>query len=145
MTERRPFSPTYPYRARALLPNEEHIQWIKQDRWIHYSRAGRLLDCLTALLHYPPGIACHAFCYSVPQVWARRLWSFRDYPFELAEQVLAERACPVVSIQMPPADERDFYEEVLVSMGGVLVAGINITTLRHRTRIFTRQLEGLRM
>ena len=42
------------YRACALLPNEERIQWIKQNRWIHYSRAERVLDCLTALLHYPP-------------------------------------------------------------------------------------------
>jgi hypothetical protein len=43
---------------------------------------------------------------------------------------------------MPPApNERDFYEEILVSMGGVLVAGISITTLRHRARILARQLE----
>ena len=43
---------------------------------------------------------------------------------------------------MPPApNERDFYEEVLVSMGGVLIAGTSITTLRHRTRILARQLE----
>ena len=43
-----------PYSARALLPDEERIEWIKQDRWIHYSRAERVLDRLTALLHYPP-------------------------------------------------------------------------------------------
>src|SRR5208283_745211 len=49
---------------------------------------------------------------------------------------------PVVSIQMPPApNERDFYEEALVGMGGVLVTGMSITTLRHRTRILARQLE----
>jgi Bacterial TniB protein len=42
------------YSARALLPDEERIEWIKQDRWIHYSRAERVLDRLTALLHYPP-------------------------------------------------------------------------------------------
>lgn len=43
---------------------------------------------------------------------------------------------------MPPAPvERDFYEEILVAMGGVFAFGTSITTLRHRIRALARQLE----
>ena len=133
-----------PYRARALLPNEERIQWIKQDRWIHYSRAERVLDCLTALLHYPPRdrMPCLLLFGATGMGKTSLVQKFlRDYRSSFDAGVGRTRL-PVVSIQMPPApNERDFYEEVLVNMGGVLVAGISITTLRHRTRILARQLE----
>ena len=42
-----------PYRAYALLSASERVQWIRQDRWIHYSRAEQLLNRLTDLLTYP--------------------------------------------------------------------------------------------
>src|SRR5262249_38982045 len=49
---------------------------------------------------------------------------------------------PVVAVQMPPApSERDFYEELLVSMGCVLPIHQSVTTLRQRTRVTARQLE----
>jgi hypothetical protein len=43
-----------PYRAYALLSASERIQWIRQDRWIHYSRAEQVLNRLSDLLTYPP-------------------------------------------------------------------------------------------
>ena len=47
-----------------------------------------------------------------------------------------------VAVQMPPApSERDLYEELLVSMGCVLLAHQGVTTLRQRTRVTARQLE----
>jgi hypothetical protein len=42
-----------PYRAYALLSASERVQWIRQDRWIHYSRAEQVLNRLTDLLTYP--------------------------------------------------------------------------------------------
>jgi Bacterial TniB protein len=42
-----------PYRAYALLSASERIQWIRQDRWIHYSRAEQVLNRLSDLLTYP--------------------------------------------------------------------------------------------
>jgi GTPase SAR1 family protein len=133
-----------PYSARALLPNEERIEWIKQDRWIHYSRAERVLERLTALLHYPPRdrMPCVLLFGATGMGKTSLVQKFlRDYRSSF-DAVLGRTRLPVVSIQMPPApNERDFYEEILVSMGGVLVAGISITTLRHRTRILARQLE----
>jgi Bacterial TniB protein len=40
-------------RAYALLPASERIQWIRQDRWIHYTRAEQVLSRLSDLLTYP--------------------------------------------------------------------------------------------
>jgi hypothetical protein len=50
-----------PYRAYALLPASERIQWIRQDRWIHYSRAEQVLNRLSDLLTYPARdrMPCH--------------------------------------------------------------------------------------
>jgi hypothetical protein len=42
-----------PYRAYALLSASERVQWIRQDRWIHYSRAKQVLNRLIDLLTYP--------------------------------------------------------------------------------------------
>ena len=58
------------------------------------------------------------------------------------DKKLGRTRVPVVSIQMPPAPvERDFYEEILVAMGGVFAYGTSVTTLRHRIRALARQLE----
>jgi hypothetical protein len=41
------------YRAYARLSASERIQWIRQDRWIHYSRAEQVLGRLSDLVAYP--------------------------------------------------------------------------------------------
>ena len=38
----------------AHLSNEERIAWIRQERWIQYPRAKRILERLTDLVDYPP-------------------------------------------------------------------------------------------
>ena len=56
--------------------------------------------------------------------------------------LLAERDWRSSPFQMPPApSERDFYEELLVSMGCVLPIHQSVTTLRQRTRVTARQLD----
>lgn len=42
------------HRAHAGLSADERIEWIRQDRWIHYARADQVLARLTDLLTYPP-------------------------------------------------------------------------------------------
>jgi hypothetical protein len=42
-----------PYRPCALLSASKRIQWIRQDRWIHHSRAEQVLNRLSDLLTYP--------------------------------------------------------------------------------------------
>jgi Bacterial TniB protein len=41
-------------RSAALLTNEERIHWLRQERWIQYPRAQRVLDRLMELVDYPP-------------------------------------------------------------------------------------------
>ena len=43
-----------PHRAIALLSDSERIAWIRQERWIQYGRAERILDILADLVDYPP-------------------------------------------------------------------------------------------
>jgi hypothetical protein len=38
----------------AQLSNEERVAWIRQERWIQYPRAKRILDRLAELVDYPP-------------------------------------------------------------------------------------------
>ena len=58
------------------------------------------------------------------------------------DRKLGRTRIPVVSIQMPPTpNERDFYEEILVRMGGIFGYGTSVTALRHRIRDLARQLE----
>jgi Bacterial TniB protein len=118
-----------PYRAYALLSASERIQWIRQDRWIHYSRAEQVLNRLSDLLTYPPRDRMPCLLLFGPTGS-----SFDD--------VTGRTRLPIVAVQMPPApSERDLYEELLVSMGAVLPAHQGVTTLRQRTRITARQLE----
>lgn len=42
------------YRANALLSDHERIAWIRQERWIQYARAERILHRLADLVDYPP-------------------------------------------------------------------------------------------
>jgi hypothetical protein len=94
------------YSARALLPDEERIEWIKQDRWIHYSRAERVLDRLTALLHYPPRDRMPCVLLFGSTGMGRLLW-FRSF-FAITVRALtrfwAERARFCAKPPRDPAD-----------------------------------------
>lgn len=134
-----------PYRPTALLTDEERIRWIQHERWIHYSRAETALTRLGELLHYPPRdrMPCLLLFGMTGMGKTRILQKFlRDHASHYEESAGRTRL-PVASFQMPPAPrERDFYEELLVSLGGVLVdGGLSLTTLRHRARILAQQLE----
>jgi hypothetical protein len=58
------------------------------------------------------------------------------------DEVRGTTRLPVGAVQMPPTPgERDFYEELLVTMGVVLPSGLSSTNLRQRVRVLARQLE----
>jgi Bacterial TniB protein len=42
------------HRTYALLANAERVDWIRQERWINYTRAEQVLVRLGELLRYPP-------------------------------------------------------------------------------------------
>ena len=55
------------FRTYALLPAEERIGWIRQARWINYSRADQIL----ARLAGPAGLST-ARAYALPApIWSR--------------------------------------------------------------------------
>ena len=43
-----------PCREAALLSDDERIHWLRQERWIQYPRAERILERLLDLVDYPP-------------------------------------------------------------------------------------------
>ena len=132
------------YRAYALLPASERIQWVRQDRWIHYSRAEQVLNRLSDLLTYPARdrMPCLLLFGSTGMGKTRIVQKFLREHRSSFDDVTGRTRLPVVAVQMPPApSERDFYEELLVSMGCVLPIHQSVTTLRQRTRVTARQLE----
>jgi Cdc6-like AAA superfamily ATPase len=128
----------------AQLSNEERIAWIRQERWIQYPRAKRILERLADLVDYPPRdrMPCLVIYGRTGMGKTRVVQKFlRDHRAHF-DKKLGRTRVPVVSIQMPPAPvERDLYEEILVAMGGVILYGTSVTTLRHRIRALARQLE----
>jgi hypothetical protein len=42
------------HRPYALLADAERVDWIRQERWINYTRAEQVLVRLGELLRYPP-------------------------------------------------------------------------------------------
>ncbi len=130
--------------AVAHLSNEERIAWIRQERWIEYPRAKRILERLSDLVDYPPRdrMPCLVIYGSTGLGKTRIVQKFLRENRAHFDNKLGRTRIPVVSIQMPPAPhERDFYEEILVRMGGVFSYGTSVTALRHRIRALARQLE----
>ena len=109
-------------RAVARLSNEERIAWIRQERWIEYPRAKRILERLGDLVDYPPRdrMPCLVIYGSTGMGKTRVVQKFLRDNRAHFDRKLGRTRIPVVSIQMPPTpNERDFYEEILVRMGGI--------------------------
>src|SRR6516225_5081128 len=131
-------------RAVAPLSSEERITWIRQERWIQYPRAKRILERLVDLIDYPPHdrMPCLVIYGATGMGKTRIVQKFLRDNRAHFDRKLGRTRVPVVSIQMPPAPvERDLYEEILVAMCGVFAYGTSVTTLRHRIRALARQLE----
>src|SRR6516162_205287 len=128
----------------AQSSDDERIAWIRQERWIQYPRAKRILQRLADLIDYPPRdrMPCLVIYGGTGMGKTRVVQKFLRDNRAHFDKKLGRTRIPVVSIQMPPAPvERDLYEEILVGMGGVFSYGTSVTTLRHRIRALARQLE----
>jgi len=133
-----------PQQEIAQLSNEERLAWIRQERWIQYPRAKRILERLADLVEYPPRdrMPCLVIYGGTGMGKTRVVQKFLRDNRAHFDKKLGRTRVPVVCIQMPPAPvERDFYEEILVAMGGVFAYGTSVSTLRHRIRALARQLE----
>jgi Cdc6-like AAA superfamily ATPase len=132
------------YRANALLSDHERIAWIRQERWIQYARAERILHRLADLVDYPPRdrMPCLVIYGATGMGKTRIIQKFLRDNRSRFDAKLGKTRLPVVYIQMPPApNERDLYEELLAGLGGVYSQGISVTTLRHRIRVLARQMD----
>ena len=133
-----------PFLEAALLPDPERIHWLRQERWIQYPRAKRILERLIDLVDYPPHdrMPCLVIYGATGMGKTRIIQKFLRDNRTHFDKKLGKTRLPVVSIQMPPSpSERDLYEELLAAMGGIFTYGTSITALRHRIRSLARQLE----
>ena len=133
-----------PCREAALLSDDERIHWLRQERWIQYPRAERILERLLDLVDYPPRdrMPCLVVYGATGMGKTRIIQNFLRDNRPRFDKRLGRTRVPVVSIQMPPApSERDLYEEILGGMSGVFGQGTSVTALRHRIRAMARQLE----
>ena len=133
-----------PSRAVAQLGNDERITWIRQERWIQYPRAKRILERLVDLVDYPPHdrMPCLVVYGATGMGKTHIVQKFLRDNHAHFDKRLGKTRAPVVFIQMPPMPcERDLYEEILAGMGGVFAHGTSVTILRHRIRALARQLE----
>jgi hypothetical protein len=133
-----------PYRNTARLSDEERIAWIRQERWIQYPRAERILERIADLMDYPPRdrMPCLVLYGATGMGKTRIVQKFLRDNRSRFDSKHGKTRLPVVAIQMPPTpSERNLYEEILGAMGGIFVDGTSVTTLRHRIRLLARQLE----
>jgi Cdc6-like AAA superfamily ATPase len=132
------------HRAHAGLSADERIEWIRQDRWIHYARADQVLARLTDLLTYPPRdrMPCLLLFGATGMGKTRIVHKFLREHRSSFDDRSGRTRLPVAVVQLPPTPtERHFYEELLISMGAVFPLQQSVSTLRHRTRALARQLE----
>src|SRR5258708_30169256 len=133
-----------PFQEAARLSNAERIHWLRQERWIQYPRAERILERLIDLVDYPPHdrMPCLVIYGATGMGKTRIIQKFLRENRTHFDRKLGKTRLLVVSIQMPPApSERDLYEEILAAMGGIFTYGTSVTALRHRIRSLARQLE----
>ena len=132
------------HRPYALLADAERVDWIRQERWINYTRAEQVLVRLGELLRYPPRHRMPALLLfgATGMGKTRIIERFLRENDSHFDEVRGTTRLPVVALQMPPTPhERDFYEELLVTMEAVLPMGLSSTNLRQRVRVLARQLE----
>jgi Bacterial TniB protein len=132
------------HRPYALLADAERVDWIRQERWINYTRAEQVLVRLGELLRYPPRHRMPALLLfgATGMGKTRIIQRFLRENDSHFDEVRGTTRLPVVALQMPPTPhERDFYEELLVTMEAVLPVGLSSTNLRQRVRVLARQLE----
>jgi hypothetical protein len=120
------------------------MAWIRQERWISYPRAEQVLVRLGDLLHFPSRQRMPALLLfgATGMGKTRIIQRFLREHSSHFDEVRGTTRLPVAAVQMPPTPrERDFYEELLVAMGGLLPCGLSSTNLRQRVRVLARQLE----
>jgi hypothetical protein len=128
--------------AVAQLSNEERVAGLRQERWIEYPRAKRILERLADLVDYPPRdrMPCLVIYGGTGMGKTRIVQKFLRDHRAYFDQKLGRTRLPVLSIQMPPAlgattaqALRQFVEDLLT----LLISGLNpngVNSPRHCSR-----------
>ena len=132
------------HRGTALLSDSERIAWIRQERWIQYPRAERILYCLAELIDYPardrmPSLVIYG---ATGMGKTRIVQKFLREHRSRFDATSGKTRLPVVSIQMPPAPTpHGLYEEILIGMGGIFSHRTSASALRYRIRTLAHQMD----
>ena len=133
-----------PSRVLAELSAQERIAWIRQDRWIQYPRAQRILEQLADLVDYPPRDRMPCLVIFGSTGMGRREssknFSVTTVLTSIGGSAGRARRSSRSRCRRPPVSVT-FTEEILSGMGGVFSHGTSVTILRHRIRTLARQLE----
>jgi hypothetical protein len=122
------------YQARASLPDDERIEWIRSDRWVNFGMAERALRRLEDLLAYPRGdrMPCMLIFGDTGIGKTKVIAKFvRDHP-PVFDHGTGIARTPVVAFQMPAQpDEDQFYDELFGALGAAKGGGRIEGTRRH--------------
>jgi Bacterial TniB protein len=125
------------------LADADRINWLRQERWIQYPRAERVLERLMDLVDYPPRdrMPCLVIYGAIGMGKTRIIQKFLRDNRSHFDRKLGRHDFLWCRSMRPSPSERDLYEEILAAMGGIFTHGTSVTTLRHRIRGLARQLE----
>ena len=121
-----------PFRSIALQAAAERITWIQQDRWIHYTRAEEALKRIAELLAGPPRnrMPCLLLTGAPGMGKTHIVQKFmRDHPSEFDAVTGATRTRVAAMQMLPEPLEKDFYDELLIAMGNVVLASSSIASV----------------
>ena len=131
-----------PCREEALLTDTERIQWLRQERWIQYPRAERILERLMDLVDYPPRdrMPCLVIYGATGMGKTRIIQKFLRDNRTHFDRKLERTRLPVVSIQMPPSpSERALFENVADKQQ----ASSNVLLIHHGFSLNTEEVRIL--
>ncbi|RAU20770.1 transposase [Paramagnetospirillum kuznetsovii] len=131
------------YQQYALLDDEDRVEWIRSDRYLAYRRADATLKRLEDLLHYPTRdrMPC-MLLYGPPGMGKTKILRkfIRNHP-PVHVEGSGTTIMPVVVFQMPSQpDDRDFYIELLIALGGAYNSGAAVVSLRNVARRLMRDM-----
>ena len=109
------------FRDKALLPNDERIEFVMTDRWIDYPVARRALAKLQFMIRSPKRVrATHLLIHAGPGM-GKTMISMKivkdnppiDHGRDDTARIKSMRSVPVIRIEMPPhPTERFFYSAI---------------------------------
>lgn len=121
------------FRAAALLPDQQRIDWIRCDRYLAFRKAAKVVTRLTEIHDYPQRTRMPCLLiYGAPGMGKTMILEkfARDHG-AIAGMRCDHVAQPIVSMQMPNVpDEADFLKEILKSAGSPFKHDLTLSGLR---------------